>query len=520
MNNWMQSGLSRLEDWGNRLPHPVMLFIWLCLAVWIASALGTWLDWHAVHPLNGKTIDTVNLVSQHGVHRLLESTVTNFTQFAPVGPVLVAVLGIGIAERSGLLAVVLRALVAKAPAGWLSTIVVFTGVLSSLAADTGYVVLIPLSALVFQAAGRSPIAGIAAAFAGVSGGYSANLLVGPVDVILSGLSTEAAQLLDSQYEVLVTGNYYFIILSTVVVSFVGGWITDHVVSPRLPKSQPRTQTEMQSESDLPHASTPIQESSDCENRHRERRGLRAVGIVLLVMVAVILACLVPEQGWLRDPNTGGIIKSPFMSGIVVLIALIIGILGIVYGRVAGTMASSRDVITGMESTMATMAGYLVLMFFAAQFVNYFAWTNLGVILAIKGSSLLAALSLPAPLLISVFILLAASMNLFVGSASAKWAIMAPIFVPMLMLSGISPELTQMAYRIGDSSTNIVTPLMPYFALVVAFSEKYQREFGIGSLIATMIPYSIAFILVWSLVLVVCMGVGLPLGPGVSFGYAP
>ncbi len=495
-----QRALNRIEAIGNRLPHPTLLFVYLCGIVLALSAVAALLGVEARHPVNGENISAVNLLSADGLRLILERTVTNFTHFAPLGTVLVAILGIGVAEHSGLIGSLLRISVLKAPEKMLTFLVVLAGVLSSIAADSGYVVLIPLAGIIFQAAGRSPIAGIAAAFAGVSGGFSANLLISPLDAILAGLSTEAAALLDSGYNVSPAANYYFMAISTLLVATVGTLVTEKIIMPRFSANTAARETPQ-----------PI--SLD------ERRGLRGVGLFTLVFVALLLWGLVPDQGVLRgvavDGGAGSLLDSPFINGIVTLIALYAAIAGWLFGRLSRRFTTGSDVVVAMESSMATMAGYLVLMFFAAQFVNYFAWSQLGIISAIKGAALLKALDPGVTLLLVSFVVFTALINLLIGSASAKWALLAPVFIPMLMLSGISPEATQVAYRVGDSTTNIITPLMPYFGVVVAFAQKYDRNIGIGTIIATMLPYSIALLLSWSLLLAAWIMLDLPLGPGAA-----
>ncbi len=486
--------LTRIEVIGNRLPHPTLLFIYLCMFVlllsWLCSALGI----GAIHPVSGKVISAENLLNAAGLQRLLANAVTNFTQFAPVGTVLVAIMGIGVAEHSGLLGAALRATVIKAPAKLLTFTIVLAGVLSSLAADTGYVVLIPLAAMIFAAVGRNPVVGIAAAFAGVSGGYSANLLIGPLDAILAGISTEAARLVDPAYEVSAAGNYYFILASTFMISAVGTWVTERWIEPRFPVDDSTS-------------------SGISPLKSYEKSGLKVVLFFTLAFIGLLLWALLPEDGILRDPDTGSILRSPFIKGIVTIIAVYAAIAGLLYGKVTGAFRRNDDFVLGMEKSMATMSSYLVLMFFAAQFVNYFGWSQLGIIAAINGASLLEQLQLNSAFLLVGFVILAAMINLLVGSASAKWALIAPVFVPMLLLTGISPEATQVAYRIGDSSTNIITPLMPYFGVVVAFVQQYDKQAGIGTMVAAMLPYSIMFLLCWSVLLVGWIALGLPLGPG-------
>ena len=490
--------LLRIEDAGNRLPHPTMLFIYLCALILLLSAVAATMGLQAQHPLTGELISSVNLLSQQGLHQILTQTVTNFTHFAPVGSVLIAIMGIGVAEHSGLIAAALKATILKAPRKLLSFLMVLTGVLSSMAVDTGYVVLIPLAALVFIAAGRHPVVGIAAAFAGVSGGFSANILIGPVDAILAGISSEAAVLVQPGYEVSPAANYYFIVASTLLISVVGTWVTERIVAPRLGSYEQSTDNQQ-----------------NTELSQAEGRALRAVALYSVVFIGSLLVCLLPNEGILRADD-GSILQSPFIKGIVTIISVYAAIGGLIYGRISGSFTSGSDFVKGMETSMGTMASYLVLMFFAAQFVSYFAWSQLGAIAAINGADLLRSLNLGAASLMISFILMSAMINLLIGSASAKWALFAPIFVPMFLLLGISPEATQVAYRIGDSSTNIITPLMPYFGVVVAFVQKYDKQAGIGTIVATMLPYSIAFLLGWSALMVLWLTLGWPLGPGAGF----
>lgn len=481
-----QKTLNHIERMGNKLPHPTMLFVWLCMVIVLCSWLGSFLGLSVTHPLSGEMLHAQSLVSAEGLRKILQNTVSNFIQFAPVGTVLVAMLGLGIAEQSGLLGTALRLLVIKAPSRLLTFIVVLSGVLSSLAADSGYVVLIPLAAVVFMTAGRHPIVGIAAAFAGVSGGFSANLMIGPIDAILAGISSEAVHIVEPMYEVSASGNYYFIVASTLLIAVLGSWVTEHFVAARFGEYEDNDRDDK------------AKQQQSLSGLHKQ--GLKRVLLFTLVFITCIAVLLIPENAALRNPLNGEIATSPFIKGIVTVIALYAGLAGIIFGKTTGAFSNSDSVIASMEKTMATMAGYLVLMFFAAQFVNYFAWSNLGAILAINGAQWLQALALPPAQLLLMFILFSASINLLIGSASAKWALLAPIFVPMFFLIGISPESTQIAFRVGDSVTNIITPLMPYFALVVAFVRQYDDKAGMGTIIAMMLPYSFFFLIAWSLLL--------------------
>jgi len=501
--------LDAIERGGNALPHPATLFALLALFVIVASWLASLAGLAVQHPTTGKTVEVVNLLGLEGLHRIVTNLVTNFTGFAPLGTVLVAMIGIGVAEHSGLIAAALRKLVLSAPRRLLTPIVVFAGVLSNMASEIGYVLLIPLAGLIFISAGRHPIVGMAAAFAGVSGGYSANLLIGTIDPLLSGLSQEAARIVDPTYSVSPAANWYFMMFSTPIITLLGWWVTERFTVHRFPD---RT-----FEVDAADASMGAPLST------AERRGLRFTGITLLALALLIVWSALPVgslpgAGFLRDAATGDLLKSPLMSGVVALIFVIGVALGIAYGVGAGTMRSDEDVIKGMSASMTTLGSYLVLVFFAAQFVAFFNWTQLGLIMAVNGAESLKALGLSALPLFVLFILLTAFINLFMGSASAKWALMAPVFVPMFMLLGYSPELTQTAYRVGDSVTNIISPMLSYFALIIAFFQKYEPKTGIGTIVAVMLPYSLTFLVGWSIVFAIWLTFGLPVGPDSPLTY--
>ncbi|MEJ2581819.1 MAG: AbgT family transporter, partial [Acidobacteriota bacterium] len=485
---------------GNALPHPATLFAIfagsLILLSWLFSKLGV----SAVNPTDGSAVLPINLISRDGLHWVLENTIHNFTDFAPLGTVLVAMLGIGVAEKSGLIGTGLRLMVHAAPRRLLTFVIVFAGVMSNMASDIGYVLLVPMGAVIFMSVGRHPIAGLAAAFAGVSGGFSANLLLGTIDPLLAGISQEAARIIDPAYTVTPACNYYFMVVSTFLVAAVGTWVTEKIIVPRLGAYQ----GEIPAEPGELQGLTP-----------EEKRGLWWAFLVSLLLLVLVLIGLVPENGILRDAETGSVLHSPFMHGIVTFIFLGGLLAGLAYGFAAGTFRSDGDVIKGMKESMESLGLYLVLVFFAAQFVAYFKYTNLGIIFAIKGADVLKASGFgPIPLMLG-FVLLAAAINLCMGSASAKWAFMAPVFIPMFMLLGYSPELVQGVYRIGDSTTNLISPMMSFFALIVAFVQRYDPKAGIGTVIATMLPYSLAFLVVWTVLLVVWMLLGLPLGPGAS-----
>jgi len=500
-DSFFNRSLNRIERIGNAIPNPALLFVGLAILVLVLSAVVSWAGLSVTHPGTGKTVTAVNLLTVDGLHKILTSLVSNFTGFAPLGVVLVAILGISVAEASGLISALMRLLVLSAPKKLLTVVIVFAGVLSHMASDVGYVLLIPLAAMIFLACGRHPLVGLAAAFAGVSGGFSANLLLGPTDALLAGLTQEAAHIIDASYNVTPAANYYFMAASAFLVTILGTWITESVVAPRLGEYDGDA---------APESLEPLSKE--------EKRGIVFAGIASALFVGFILWGSVPANGFLRDPQTGSLLKSPLLSGIIAFIFFGGVLIGLAYGIGARTFKSANEVIEAMEGSMKTMSVYLVLAFFAAQFVAFFNWTNLGLILAVEGAEFLRNLNLSGVTLIIAFVVLSIVLDLFIGSASAKWAVMAPVFVPMLMLLGYSPELTQAAYRIGDSVCNIITPLMSYFPLIVAFAQKYDKKAGIGTIMAMMMPYSIAFFVGWTLFLIIWFWAGLPLGPGAGLYY--
>jgi aminobenzoyl-glutamate transport protein len=487
--------LHAVERAGNALPHPATLFFLLAIGVVLVSALAAGFGLTVTHPGTGRTVEAVNLLSLDGLHRILTSLVTNFTGFAPLGTVLVAMLGIGVAEGSGLIAACLKLLVSSAPRRLLTFAIVLAGVLSNTASEIGYVLLVPLAATIFAGIGRHPLAGLAAAFAGVSGGYSANLLLGTIDPLLAGLTEEAARIIDPAYRVSPACNYYFMSASTLLIALAGTWVTERIVGPRLGPYAER------------QAATVTALSAS------ERRGLRFALAAAVAFLLLLGWGTIPATGFLRNPETGSLLHSPFLSGIVAFIFLGGVTIGGAYGFGAGTIRNDAQLAKAMGKALETLGGYLVLVFFAAQFVALFNWSNLGLIVAIEGAAVLKALGLGGVPLMVGLVTVAAGINLFMGSASAKWAILAPVFVPMFMLLGYTPEFTQAAYRIGDSVTNVISPMMSYFALIISFVDRWKKGAGIGTLVSLMLPYSAVFFAVWVALLVVWMLAGLPVGPG-------
>lgn len=507
----MQRFLKGVEWLGNLLPHPVILFVWMSVFLLVLSALLSYLGVSVIDPrpvgAKGRSedgiIQVVNLLNGEGLARIVENLVTNFTGFVPLGTVLVALLGVGIAERSGMISAALRGLVLNAPRKMVTFTVVFAGIMSNTAAELGYVVLIPLAAVIFHSLGRHPLAGLAAAFAGVSGGYSANLLLGTVDPLLSGITQEAARIIDPAYIVGAEANWYFMVASTFLISGLGYFVTEKIVEPSLGEYNPH-------EADDPTVLDTKIESVTA----LEKKGLVWAGLSMLVFCLLLAWTIVPADGILRNAETGLISGSPFLHGIVVFIFVFFAIPGYLYGKITGSLKNNQDVVDAMSHAMSSLSIYIVLVFFAAQFTAFFNWSNLGSVMAVSGATFLNDIGLTGPLLLIGFILICGVVNLMLGSASAQWAVTAPIFVPMLMLTGYAPEMIQAAYRIGDSTTNIITPMMSYFGLIMAVALRYKKGTGVGTLMAMMLPYSIIFLIGW--VTLFCIWVfvlGLPVGPG-------
>ncbi len=488
--------LDMIEKNGNKLPHPVTLFVIFALAVVVISEIGfragLTVNFYDAKAKTEQTVQAISLMNAEGLRYMINSATKNFTGFAPLGTVLVAMLGVGVAEGTGLINAALKKLVLSTPKRLITAVVVFAGVMSNIASDAGYVVLVPLGAIVFLSFKRHPLAGLAAAFAGVSGGFSANLLVGTLDPLLSGITNEGLSAAGIAEQILPTANYYFMVVSTFLITILGTIVTEKIVEPRLGEYKGS-----------------IDHNDSMEVTAEEKKGLMAAGFSLLVFAAVMLFLTVPQNGMLR---VEGDLTAFTYNGLVPTIMLFFLVPGLVFGKVAGTIKNDKDVVKAMSKSMATMGGYLVLAFFAAQFIKYFSYTNLGIILAVSGANFLKAIGFTGLPLILAFIIVAGFINLFIGSASAKWGIMAPVFVPMMYQLGFTPEFTQLAYRIGDSTTNIISPLMSYFAVIVVFAQKYDKDTGIGTLISTMVPYSMIFLAGWSILLVVWYFLGLPIGP--------
>jgi len=508
--SFLARALDVIERLGNRLPNPVTLFVVFAALVPVLSWVAVKLEWQHVNPQNeDEMITAVNLLTGENIARMITEAVNNFVNFPPLGIVLIVMLGIGVAERTGMIDSLLRLIVVGMPPRLLTGAVIFSGILSSIAGDAGYVVLLPLAALVFAGVGRHPLAGLCAAFAGVSGGFSANFALTIIDPLLSGFTTPAAQLFDPDYVVYPTANYFLMAASVPILTLAGWWVTEAVVEPRLGK--PASLAEGTEEAATDSESTrPITK--------KEKRGLIAAGLALLASLAILLVMIVPPWGILRGPE--GEEFMPVYASMSFLMAIMFFIPGLAYGICSGTIREDRDVADMTAQSIATLGPYIVMAFACAQFIEYFRWSNIGILTALTGADFLKSIGLTgAPLLLGL-VFFTAAINLVMGSASAKWAIMAPIFVPMMMALGYSPELAQASYRVGDSITNVITPLNPYFAIIIGVCQRYVPNMGLGTLISSMLPYSIAFGIVWTIVLMAWYSFGLPLGPGAGLMYTP
>lgn len=498
--------LDAIERVGNKLPDPAMLFLMLLFAVWGLSALLSGVSFDAIDPRTDAPIVISNLLSAEALTHFLTSMVSTFTAFAPLGVVLVAMLGVGVAEHSGYINTALKQMLKITPAKLLTPAVVVVGIISHTATDAGYVVVIPLAGVIFFTVGRHPLAGIAAAFAGVSGGFCANFIPSGIDPLLQSFTQSAAQIVDADIQINPLNNWFFAASSCIPITLIIWYLTDKVLEPRLN----RTHKVNRDAVDIPEMemTTPS-----------ELKAFRIASLVMLVAIIGFFSLTLPETSTLRDAN-GSLtsFSAPLMKSIVPLIFIFFMLPGLVYGYLTKNFTQSADVVQAMSKSMSGMSHYIVMAFFCAQFVAAFSASNLGALIAVEGAGALKALNLSAEVTIVGMIILVGFVNLFVGSSSAKWALIGPVLVPMLMQLNISPDLSQAAYRVGDSSSNIITPLMPYFPLVVVYCQRYVQGIGIGTLIAMMLPFSVALMSIWSAWLLLYWSLGLPLGLGASYTY--
>lgn len=511
----LQRLLDVIERVGNKLPDPAVLFLLGLLLTWLLSWLLADVSFREIDPRtlspadpDGAPIQVRNLLSGKALAAFLAGMVKTFTDFHPLGIVLVAMLGVGVAEHAGFISACLKALLEVTPRKLLTPMLILVGLLSHTAADAGFVLVIPLGGVLFYTAGRHPLAGLAAAFAGVSGGFSACPLPCGLDPLLSGLTSAGAGLIDPARTVNPLCNFYFTASSSLLIIALGWFITDRIVEPRL-----RGTVVDGDPADMPRLE-PL--------GRRERAGLWAGLASMAVLAAIIVLWALPRDSALRAPDgaltSSGPAGAPLMGAIVPLIFLAFVLPGVVHGFVSGSFRTHRDALKGMSHAMGSMAYYLVLVFFAALFIDSFNRSNLGALLALKGASFLREIGAGHELSLLGLVVVATFCNLVIGSASAKWALLAPIFVPMFMTLGLSPEMTQAAYRVGDSCSDIITPMMPYFPLVVVFCQRYVKGTGLGTLTALMLPYSVVFWIAWVGYLFAYWKLGLPLGVDAPFTY--
>jgi para-aminobenzoyl-glutamate transporter family len=497
--------LDIVEKGGNRLPDPAILFLILLIFTWVLSALMSGLVFSEIDPRTSAPIQIQNLLAGKSLAAFLAGMVTTFTSFAPLGIVLVAMLGIGVAEHAGYINAGLKSLLNITPKRLLTPMLVLVAIVSHTATDAGYVLVIPLGGVIFYTAGRHPLAGIAAAFAGVSGGFSANFVPSGIDPLLQGFTQSAAQIIDPQVQLNPLNNWFFTAASSLLIIGLGWYLTDKVVEPRL--KSVKIDADMEEKPSLDALDT------------KEKKAFTLANLSMLACIAVFTAwAALPDSALRADNGELTSLGAPLMRSIVPLIFIIFLVPGTVYGLASGAFKSSKDIIMSMSKSMGGMSYYIVMAFFCALFIDAFSKSNLGALLALKGADLLKSLALPGQVTIVGIIFLTGFINLFVGSASAKWALISPIMVPMLMQTGISPDLTQAAYRVGDSISNIITPLLPYFPLIVVFCQRYVKSTGIGTLVAIMLPYSLVFGICWTIFLLLYWALGIPLGLQATYEY--
>ncbi len=537
----MDRVLGGIERVGNKVPHPAIMFLALCIGVIVLSQLMAWAGVGATYQVVAppdqsvepnyvggstlpaeampseppdasayemvtRTVEIESLLDADGIRYLFTSFVPNFMGFTAMGIILIVMIGVGVAERSGLIASLIRKLVASSPAGALTYIIVFLGVISSIASDAGYLVLIPLGAAAFASVGRHPLAGMAAAFAGVAGGFGVNLMVTPTDAVLTEITNESIQLTDPAGSIDLTANLWFGIGSTIMLTVLLGVVTSRIVERRLGGYDPSV---------APDPSTnQIQAADDAPDVDpaAESRGLRLSGLYFLGALAVILLLTLPPGAPLRDPETGSIIgTSPFMNSLIVIISILFLAAGLGYGRGAGTVRGNNQVIDAIVKSWAGLAGLLFLFLLIAQFIAYFNYSQMPQVAAVKLGDLIESVNVGAGWLLVFAILITLVVGIILPQAIAKWALLAPIFIPVFMRLGVEPEAVLAAYRVGDSPMNIVTPIMAYFPLIVVFAARYDRRSGIGTVIALMLPYFLALTVVWTLFFIAWYLLGIPWG---------
>lgn len=493
--------LAWIERVGNKLPHPFWMFVWIIGIVIAVSFISSLLGVQATDPGTGKLIEAENLLSGEGLRRFVQEMVTNFAHFAPLGLVLVMLMGVAVAEKSGLLAVVMRNLAFSVPKKIVLPVIFIIGACGNIGSDAGVVIVPPIAALIFMQMGLHPIAGLIAGYAGATAGFTANLVIAGTDVLLAGISTEVTSKIPGAGEVSATSNWFFMIVSTFLLAIAGTFVVNRYTIPRTKAFATGNQNDK-----LPEAKEHTLSAS-------EKKGLKHAGWAAIAYIVLISLLVIPPGAPLRDQTTGGIVPSPFLRGLVPILFFLFALPGYFYGRATGSIKKADDVIKHMGDGMKDLSGYIVLMLVVAQFINLFSWSNLDKILAINGAHFLESSGLTGPLMFTLFIILVAFINIFIGSGSAKWAMFAPVFIPMLYQLGYSPAFVQLMYRIGDSTTNAISPLYVYFPLLLGWIRQYDKKIGIGTVMSMLIPYGVVLFVMWIILLFIWFWLKLPIGVG-------
>lgn len=494
--------LGWVERVGNKLPHPFWMFVWICVIIVLTSSLTALLNVRATDPETGEIVAAQNLFSGQGLRMFLEHMVTNFAHFAPFGLVLVMLMGVSVAEKTGLLPSMFRSLAFSVPRRIIFPVIFILAACANIGSDAGIVIMPPIAALIFAQMGMNPIAGLIAGYAGATAGFTANFFIAGTDVLLAGISSEITAQTTHLKEVSATANWYFMIASTLMIGIGGTFVVKRFTLPRMSAFEISADAMDQNLSNQVLSASP-----------EEKRGKRNAGIAFLAYLVLISILVIPSWAPLRDPETGGLVPSPFLRGLVPILFFAFAIPGYFYGKAVGTIKKPNDILKLMEQGMKDLSGYIVLMLVVAQFINFFAWSNLDTILAIKGAEFLKLIGLTGPVMIVLFIIMVAVVNIFIGSGSAKWAIFAPIFIPMLAQLNYSPAFVQLIYRIGDSITNSVSPLYVYFPLLLGWIHKYNKNMGIGTVISLLLPYTITLFVLWIVLILAWYYLGLPIGVG-------
>ena len=515
--------LTTIERLGNKLPDPIMIFVWLILFLMILSQIGAWLGWSASLPYSGQeapqwgeledgvlTFRATSLFNEENMARLLTEMPKTLSGFAPLGLVLVIVLGASVAEKAGLFSALIRGSLRNAPRVIMTPLVAIIGMVSHHASDAAYVVFIPLAAILYAAVGRHPLVGLAAAFAAVSGGYAGNITPGQIDVLLFGFTQEAARIVEPGWTMNPVGNWWFILAIVFLFTPIIWFVTDRIIEPRLGAWGKEPDEELRVE------------LAKADLTPEERKGMRLAGLATLAVIGLFASLtLLPGYTPLIDETKEGTAQmQPFYSALIAGFFVLFVSTGLAFGIGAGSIKSSNDALRMMQDGIRSMAPYIVFVFFAAHFVAMFNWSRLGPIIAIDGAIVLKDFGLSAPFLLVSVLLLSSVLDLFIGSASAKWSALAPVVVPMFMLVGISREMTTAAYRMGDSYTNIMTPLLSYFPLILTFARRWDKDVGVGTLLSLMLPYALCFMAAGITMTILWVALDLPLGPGAQVHYTP